>query len=257
MVKRMSTPDIYVAYYAFTWRVYGFLAGCKGMRRKNAGANDSWVDRRCVRRHKFDTCHPHFPFFRPLPHRTRIQKDIWTARREGVRVWTKRRIHVGNFSYCSVSRIFDRLSSSKTVISSYVDEIRNEENCRRSSNDIWSRIWWGIYFSHGENLRTPPHLDNLNFQYLHYGMEDGMEDMAILILNLILNLLLLLIENLNYNNKFIDTKTLMKLFILDLLINDLFYCYLMIKLILLFFSGVQVKSWFNNYDLDLFFFKLS
>lgn len=41
MVKRMSTPDIYVAYYAFTWRVYGFLAGCKGMRRKNAGANDS------------------------------------------------------------------------------------------------------------------------------------------------------------------------------------------------------------------------
>lgn len=88
-------------------------------------------------------------------------------------------------------------------------------------------------------------------------MEDGMEDMAILILNLILNLLLLLIENLNYNNKFIDTKTLMKLFILDLLINDLFYFYLMIKLILLFFSGVQVISWFNNYDLDLFFFKLS
>lgn len=84
-------------------------------------------------------------------------------------------------------------------------------------------------------------------------MEDGMEDMAILILNLILNLLHLLIQNLNYNNKFIDTKTLMKLFILDLLINDLFYCYL----ILLFFSGVQVKSWFNNYDLDLFFFKLS
>lgn len=80
-----------------------------------------------------------------------------------------------------------------------------------------------------------------------------MEDMAILILNLILNLLHLLIQNLNYNNKFIDTKTLMKLFILDLLINDLFYCYLMIKLILLFFSGVQVKSWFNNYDLDLFF----
>lgn len=156
MVKRMSTPDIYVAYYAFTWRVYGFLAGCKGMRRKNAGANDSWVDRVCVRRHKFDTCHPHFPFFRSLPHRTRIQKDIWTAKREGVRVWTKRRIHVGNFSYCSVSRIFDRLSSSKTVISSYADEIRNEENCRRSSNDIWSRIWWGIYFSHGENLRTPP-----------------------------------------------------------------------------------------------------
>lgn len=108
MVKRMSTPDIYVAYYGFTWRVYGFLAGCKGMRRKNAGANDSWVDRVCVRRHKFDTCHPHFPFFRPLSHRTRIQKDIWTARREGVRVWTKRRIHVGNFSYCSVSRIFDR-----------------------------------------------------------------------------------------------------------------------------------------------------
>lgn len=106
-------------------------------------------------------------------------------------------------------------------------------------------------------IYVPPHLDNLNFQYLHYGMEDGMEDMAILILNLILNLLHLLIQNLNYNNKFIDRKTLMKLFILDLLINDLFYCYLMIKLILLFFSGVQVKSWFNNYDLDLFFFKLS
>lgn len=88
-------------------------------------------------------------------------------------------------------------------------------------------------------------------------MEDGMEDTAILILNLILNLLHLLIQNLNYNNKFIDTKTLMKLFILDLLINDLFYFYLMIKLILLFFSGVQVISWFNNYDLDLFFFKLS
>lgn len=91
-------------------------------------------------------------------------------------------------------------------------------------------------------IYVPPYLDNLNFQYLHYGMEDGMEDMAILILNLILNLLHLLIQNLNYNNKFIDTKTLMKLFILDLLINDLFYCYLMIKLILLFFSGVQVKS---------------
>lgn len=97
-----------------------------------------------------------------------------------------------------------------------------------------------IFFSR-RKFTYPPHLDNLNFQYLHYGMEDGMEDMAILILNLILNLLHLLIQNLN-NNKFIDRKTLMKLFILDLLINDLFYCYLMIKLILLFFSGVQVKS---------------
>lgn len=158
MVKRMSTPDIYVAYYGFTWRVYGFLAGCKGMRRKNAGANDSWVDRVCVRRHKFDTCHPHFPFFRPLSHRTRIQKDIWTARREGVRVWTRRKEEytLEIFLIVPFRGFLTVLSSSKTVISSYVDEIRNEENCRRSSNDIWSRIWWGIYFSHGENLRTPP-----------------------------------------------------------------------------------------------------
>lgn len=128
MVKRMSTPDIYVAYYAFTWRVYGFLAGCKGMRRKNAGANDSWVDRVCVRRHKFDTCHPHFPFFRPLPHRTRIQKDIWTARREGVRVWTRRKEEytLEIFLIVPFRGFLTVLSSSKTVISSYVDEIRNE-----------------------------------------------------------------------------------------------------------------------------------
>lgn len=126
MVKRMSTPDIYVAYYAFTWRVYGFLAGCKGMRRKNAGANDSWVDRRCVRRHKFDTCH--FPFFRPLPHRTRIQKDIWTARREGVRVWTRRKEEytLEIFLIVPFRGFLTVLSSSKTVISSYIDEIRNE-----------------------------------------------------------------------------------------------------------------------------------
>lgn len=252
MVKRMSTPDIYVAYYAFTWRVYGFLAGCKGMRRKNAGANDSWVDRRCVRRHKFVS--PAFSFLSPPSSSNTNSKRHLDGKEGGCSSLdqAKRRIHVGNFSYCSVSRIFDRF----VVLENGDFQLRRWNTKRRSSNDIWSRIWWGIYFSHGENLRTP-HLDNLNFQYLHYGMEDGMEDMAILILNLILNLLHLLIQNLNYNNKFIDTKTLMKLFILDLLINDLFYCYLMIKLILLFFSGVQVKSWFNNYDLDLFFFKLS
>lgn len=139
MVKRMSTPDIYVAYYDFTWRVYGFLAGCKGMRRKNAGVNDSWVDRVCVRRHKFDTCRPHFPFFRPLPHRTRIEKDIWTARREGVRVWTwrKEEYTLEIFLILVPFRGFlTVLSSSKTVISSYVDEIRNEEDCTELSKEL-------------------------------------------------------------------------------------------------------------------------
>lgn len=108
MVKRMSTPDIYVAYYAFTWRVYGFLAGCKGMRRKNAGANDSWVDRRCVRRHKFVS--PAFSFLSPPSSSNTNSKRHLDGKEGGCSSLdeAKRRIHVGNFSYCSVSRIFDR-----------------------------------------------------------------------------------------------------------------------------------------------------